>query len=380
MSAKRLRVLFWHWGRRGGGPRYTYELVRALAKRGDLDVHLSLSRQSEIFEEFENLNLPSCHINTYNGRLSAAFGALRLPGVRRRLWRYVEDAGIDVVVGTMSHLWNVPMLAGRFSKVPYLMVVHDALPHPGDDLPLRHWLLKREIGFSHGVVALTEHVRRILCDEYAYPARRTWVIPLGAFSYGRPLSMPRASGPTRLLFFGRVLPYKGLDLLLEAYTVLRRERKDIELMISGPGDLSPYEGQLRCLEGVSIDNRWILEKEIGPIFRGADVSILPYREASQSGVIATAYAAGVPVVITPVGGLAEQVKHEQTGLVCASASPKGIADALRRMLDEPGLLARCAKGASQEAEVELAWPSIASHFSRAIEEVLLAGRHDRGAG
>lgn len=364
------KILLWHWGRRGGGPRYTYELARALQAQGEYEVHLSLSRQSELFGELEALNAPGCHVDTYDSLPSAALATLRLPAVRRRLWCYVNEHNIDIIVGTMSHLWNVPVLAGRPSKVPYLMVLHDALPHPGDDVPLRHWLLKREISYSDGVLCLTEHVRGILCKEYAYPAERTWVVPHGVFPHAQSFMQKATSGPLRLLFFGRILPYKGLDLLLEAYATLRRERQDVELNISGPGDLRPYSKLLEGLQGVTIDNRWIPEEEIGPIFQRTDVSVSPYREASQSGVIATAYAAGVPVVVTPVGGLVEQVKHEQTGLICASASPSAIAEALGRMLNEPSLRVRCAEGAAREALEDLAWPAIAHRFNKAIKEVI----------
>ncbi len=62
-----LRLMLWHWGRRGGGPRYTMELARALARRPGLELHLSLSRQSDLFAETDTLGLPSFHVDTYTG-------------------------------------------------------------------------------------------------------------------------------------------------------------------------------------------------------------------------------------------------------------------------------------------------------------------------
>jgi len=366
------RVLLWQWGRRGGGPRYTFELARALAALGQYEVHLSLSLQSEIFKEFEALGLPGCHVKTYSGVPSLIVGTLRLLKLRRAFWRYVKKQNIDVVVCTMSHLWNVPMLVGRLKTVPYLLVLHDALPHAGDDVLFRRWLLKQEVACSDGVVTLSEHVRGILCRDYGYPGDRTWVIPHGIFPYTSAVSNSHSvtGHPLRVLFFGRIMPYKGLDILLGAYAALRAQRQDIELIIAGPGDLGRYSIALDGLEGVHVDNRWIPEHEIGQIFRKADLVVLPYREASQSGVIATAFAAGLPVVVTPTGGLVEQVQHEVTGLICKEVSSTSLADAITRMLDEPDLRVGCGERALREVTGVLAWPSIASRFTEALDVVV----------
>lgn len=367
-------ILIWQWGRRGGGPRYTFELARALIEKNEMTVHLSLSRQSEIFGEFQTLNAPGLAVDTYRGLTSFLFNTLRLPFIRRRFWRYVKAQNIDLIVGTMSHVWDVPILLGRRSKVPYLMVLHDALPHRGDDVPLRDALLKREIEEADGVVALTEHVRTILCNEYGYPVDRAWVAPHGVFPYGAPAATKPEGSKLRLLFFGRIMPYKGLDLLLDAYTTLRKEQCPVELVIRGSGDLAPYAAQLAGLDDVTIDRRWIAENEIGPIFQEADIVVLPYHAASQSGVIATAYAVGVPVVVTPVGGLVEQVKHEQTGLIATAPTAAAIADAIRRMVHEPALRQRCAEGARHEAETALSWGVIANQFSEAVNQMLQKGK------
>jgi glycosyltransferase involved in cell wall biosynthesis len=370
---RRKKILIWHWGRRGGGPRYTLELTKALVTQNDFAVHLSLSRQSEILDAFSELHCPSFHIDTYNGLCSAITATVRLPFVRRAFWRYVREQEIDMIVCTMSHLWNVPVLAMRRDKTPYLFVLHDALPHPGDDAPLRHWLLKREVGYADGVVTLTEHVRRILCDAYHYPRERTWVVPHGVFPYTASIAEKKLSEMVRLLFFGRILPYKGLDILLDAYAMLRAEGANVTLQVCGSGDLAPYAEKLSALEGITVDCRWITENEIGAIFQQADISVSPYREASQSGVIATAYAAGVPVVVTPVGGLVEQVLHEKTGLIAADVSSRALADALWRMIADVDLRKRCSQGALQEAQDTLSWTAIAGQFTTALHAMLEVG-------
>lgn len=378
-SASPRKVLVWHWGRRGGGVRYTYELVRELKKDSELQLHLSLSKQGDIFSDLENLGLPGFHIDTYRNIPSALMALLRLPIMRSRFWRYVRVNDISVVVCTMSHLWNVPILWRRPANVCYLFVLHDALPHAGDDVPIRKRMLDSEIASSDGIIALTEHTRKLVTGINGFPPDRVWVMPLGVFPYAEsdlPVRV-QSSRPLQLLFFGRLLPYKGLDLLLEAYRIMKRQGKNVALRIAGPGDIEPYRGQLAGLGDVNIDNRWIPEEEVGEIFRDIDIVVAPYRGASQSGVLATSGAAGIPAVVTPVGGLAEQVLHEQTGIVAADTSPAAIAAALNRLVDDVALRLHCAEGAKKHATEVLAWSTIAAQFAAVLKMITL--RRTNGA-
>ena len=367
------RVLFWHWGRRGGGPRYTLELLRALIEKSSLALFVSYSRQSELAQEFERLPIPRLVVDTYTDLRTAIYSTFRIRSAREKFWNYLEDQHIDVILCTMSHLWNFPVLwrHDRGNK-RYVFVLHDAVPHPGDDVPMRRWLLRKEIACADGIVTLSRHVLQTVVDECAYPDARVWVIPHGVFKYA-----PTAERPTtrfrsdrfRLLFFGRVLAYKGLDILLQAYLILKEECPQVTLRIVGAGDLEPYRALLGQAVGVDVENRWIGESEIGDIFSDADLLVVPYREASQSGVIPTAYASGLPVVVTPVGGLIEQTQHLRTGLVAESASPEALAKAIKRMVTDPEIYSSCADGAAEEARERLSWPAIAARFEEVIRKV-----------
>lgn len=376
------RILLWHWGRRGGGPRYTYELAKAFQHHDDsLDLSLSLSRQCEIFNDFLSLGVPRFVVDTYSGMLTATLSLFRLPSVCKKFDWWLRDNRFDVVICTMSHLWNVPMLgAVRKSGARYVLVLHDAIPHPGENYLVRQWLLAREIEAADGIVTLTDSVRRTLVHRYGYPEHRTWVIPHGAFAYhlaDEARTYPRGR-PFKLMFFGRLLPYKGLRLLLDAYRVLISEGLTLSLMIAGPGDLSPYERAVRELQGITVDNRWIPEDEIGNFFKNADLVVLPYVEASQSGVIASAYASGLPVVATPVGGLAEQVSDGKTGLVTSDISVQALVSAIRRFVSDPVFYERCSAGALREADTNLSWSSVASRIADVIKRVRALPRRGNG--
>jgi glycosyltransferase involved in cell wall biosynthesis len=156
--------------------------------------------------------------------------------------------------------------------------------------------------------------------------------------------------PRRLLFFGRIVAYKGLDLLLDAYGQLKQTHPDLSLAICGAGDLTPYRAAIDALADVTVENRYIPEEELPGILERSDLMVLPYREASQSGVMALAEAAGMPVVGTPTGALVEQIAPGVNGLIADAVDGKALAYSIGRFLDDPGLYQRCVLGISKHAE------------------------------
>jgi glycosyltransferase involved in cell wall biosynthesis len=362
---RRPRLMLWHWGRRGGGPRYTLELARALAARDRIETHLSFARQCELADDFRTVGLPGWEVDTYNSLTGAACNTLRLPWLARDFGRELRRRQIDVVFCGMTHLWNVAVLPFiRRAGARYALAVHDASQHPGEENRIREWMLNRELDAAAAVVTLTRHVRDRLAAERNVPPARMRVLPHGAMPFPGAATAVRdapTDRPWRLLFFGRLLAYKGFDLLLEAYGLLRAQFGErITLHVAGAGDIAPFAGVLSRSPGVTIDNRWIGEDEVGGLLNNADLVLTPYREASQSGVLAGACAAGLPCVVTPVGGLTEQVVDRETGLVAAAVSGPAVAAAVTALMTDPALYRRCSQGALTFAAENLSWDAIAA--------------------
>lgn len=379
-----LRVLLWHWGRRGGGPRYTLELARVLAARDDLKIFLSLSRQSEMYAEFGSIATAGrFDIDTYTSLPQFALRSLKLPLLRRRFAAYLLRERIDVVFCTMDHLWNTFMVGGiRSSGALYLLTIHDAVRHPGEDHGIRQWLLKRDVAASDGALILTESVRTLLVARHGYPRDRTFLSTLGHFSYGHrdvPRELP-GDRPVRLLFFGRIVAYKGLDLLLATLPRLQAEFPGLSLEIWGAGDLGSYRSELSKLSLVRLENRWIREDEIAGIFERTDLAVLPYREASQSAVVATAFVAGMPCVATPIPGLQEQIADGVTGIIAEGMEPDDLAEAIARPLRDGALYRRLSAGCLHVANTSLNWSVIRDSVVDAILGLCRVGpRSGRGS-
>lgn len=151
---------------------------------------------------------------------------------------------------------------------------------------------------------------------------------------GDPFAEQSAAGPT-VLFFGLIKAYKGLDVLIKAVAMARREIQALKLLIAGEvyGPVEPYQRLIRELglvDTVEAHYRYISDIEIGRFFRRSQVCVLPYKSATQSGVIATAYSFNLPVIASDVGGLSEYIEEEVTGLLVDPDDPAALAKALTR--------------------------------------------------
>ncbi len=138
-----------------------------------------------------------------------------------------------------------------------------------------------------------------------------------------------------IFFFGYIKPYKGVDLLIKSFPLVKKKLPDTVLLIVGEvyGKSEIYE-QLITQTGYASDvifrDEYISSGDVELYYKGADVLVLPYRQATQSGVIQTAYVMDLGVVVTPVGGLPEMIIDGKTGIVANSACEDDIALAIEK--------------------------------------------------
>jgi glycosyltransferase involved in cell wall biosynthesis len=247
-------------------------------------------------------------------------------------------------------------------KRPRLLTAHDVLPReprPGQIGATRRLLEKMD-----AVVVHSEHGAGRLRDELGLAAERIHVIPHGAFDYltrlpeERPLppELAAVEGPV-VLFFGLLRPYKGVELLIEAF----QNVEGAELWVVGMPrmPLEPLRELAAEIRGrVRFVPRFVDDSEIPAYFRRADIVALPYREIDQSGVLYTALAFGKPIVVSSVGGFAELAAEGAARAVPPNA-PVELAAAIQQLLDEPEECRRLAQAARDAAAGRYSWDSIA---------------------
>jgi glycosyltransferase involved in cell wall biosynthesis len=271
----------------------------------------------------------------------------------------------------MSHIWNflcVDIVETAGAKL--VTVVHDATMHPGERFRLRHAMVNRELRRSTRIIALTNHVAGQIVSVYGEREERIEVIPHGVAR--RVNSIPASpriqSRPFRFLFFGRFLLYKGFDLLSAAVDALTLTGAAFELKIVGSGSVGIL-GKLASHPCVTVINRWVSDAEIPMIMGEVDAVVLPYIEASQSGVAAIAIGMGIPVITTPVGGLPEQILPYGAGLVASDVTGPAFAECMVRIANERELHIRLSANAALAAAGPLSWNTISRRFINMFESI-----------
>ena len=324
-----MRVLIWQWGRRGAGPRVAAMLAQHLSDVPGTRALLSLSTGAELLRA----KLPpitDLFFKTYGGLPGLVRRAATAPLLVPRLERWLREQRIDVAICAMPAPldWMMAAALGR-AHIPFAVVVHDAMPHPGDNFPSQMRLQNRLLQQAAGAFTLTQHVADGLVLPTGRPLFRSSHPP---FAFGDPPAPPRAhGGPLRLLSFGRLLAYKGLDLLADGLAMVG-PRDDLVVRIVGQGPNTPDLTALARIPHVTVENRWVPEDELASLLAWSDALVLSHREASQSGVAAAALAARRWVIATDVGGLREQLRQEPSALLCPPTAD-GVAGAIRCVLD-----------------------------------------------
>lgn len=362
-------------------PPYDHALCSALAARG-MDVVLETTR------------FPYAEAPWDGGRAAAAGYELRerfyrrgtgLPGPLRLAAKVAQHGPGMVGVGRRARAERADLVHVQWCAIqhvdplllprgrPVVLTAHDILPR--EPRWGQHAAQKRVYHRVDHIVAHSAHGRDRLLLEADVPPDKVTVIPHGAFSHLADLAATdpdRAHTPAELhdapadvpvvLFFGLLREYKGLDVLLDAWSLLRRAgQTDAELWIAGMPrmDTTALHATADAAGNVRWAERFITDPGAAALLDRADLVVLPYREIEQSGVLFSAMGMGKPMVLSAVGGFPE-VAAEGAATLVPPGDPTALATTLQRLLDDPADRARLAAGAARAAVGRYAWDAVAA--------------------
>ncbi len=246
---------------------------------------------------------------------------------------------------------------------PLVLTAHDVVPR--EPRPGQLGALAATYRRMDAVVVHSRHGRDRLVAELDVPPERVNVIPHGAFDYLTrqpreallPAELAAVERPV-VLCFGLLRPYKGIDLLIDAFA---QAGVDAELWIVGMPrmPLEPLLEQARPLgDRVRFVPRFVVDSEIPAFFRRADLVVLPYREIDQSGVLFTALAFGKPMLVTRVGGFGEIADDHGAALAVEPGDPQALAQGLAELLGDDAGRRSLAAAAASLATGEYCWDAI----------------------
>lgn len=271
----------------------------------------------------------------------------------------------DLLVVRYWMSWFAPSLGWvlRHCECKKLAILDNVVPHEPRffDKPLTKYFL----GGCNGFVTMADSVSADLLR--LKPDAKYICHPHPLYShFGEKMSRTEAEdllglehGKKNLLFFGLIRDYKGLDILLEAFRTLPG---DYQLIIAGEpyGSFDRYQAlideigtdRIRCFPDYIPDNG------VSRFFSAADVCVLPYRSATQSGISAIAYHFDVPMIVTAVGGLKGTIGDRGTGLVAKEPAPDAVRKEILRYFSDESIASACREAIGREKE-RLSWSRFA---------------------
>lgn len=333
---------------RGGMVHYTSQLCNHLSNsKNNVEVHLIAPEgvNEEIFDN--NVILK------------------RIPSIGRHGYRidlikkYVSELNPDFIHITVIHPFIVPILPFLKKISPLAVTIHDVILHSDQNnivTCLTTDLISKlaDLNFVHG-----EKLKLELLNKGVQESKIV-SIPHGDYSFfKRNQDREVYEQKNTILFFGRILEYKGIRFLIQAEPSISSKVPDLKIVIAGDGDFKPYEKMIVNKNKFEIINEYIPDKLVPELFQSASVVVLPYIEASQSGVVPIAYAFEKPIVVTDVGSLSECVIDGETGFVIPPNNPELLANAILKILTDNELKNNMGKAGYTFMKNNMSWEMIA---------------------
>jgi glycosyltransferase involved in cell wall biosynthesis len=268
-----------------------------------------------------------------------------------------------------------------------VVTAHNALPHDRDEADPT--TIRENLDLAHLVVAHADHVAKELVDDLGITTSIE-VIPHGPLFMDRELPsraeaaarLGVGAGPT-VLFLGLIRPYKGVDILADAWPAVLASFPDATLLIVGKildARVAPDVERLRHQRGVEVVDRYVSVPRMLDYYAICDVVAFPYHRISQSGGLMTAVGLGRPTVITPIDGLLEQTRTLTSAIVANGIDAPAVADALTSSLDHADeQLAAAGLDRRTIANSPIGWRAVAAATMAAYATRAAARRQDRSS-
>lgn len=353
--------------RMGHDVRY-YISIASFSKRSTLiDLkemypHTGIYPATEIYSEFNDFRnmLNLSHIYVVNQKHKQKFHPINLLLMIKLVIHFIMQKP-DVI-----HLTKAPTLTQKLLylvKKKIVLTVHDPFLHSGFTNKMAE--MDRKMAFKNisKLVLLNNRQSSSFASYYHVPDNHIFINKLGMYStilHVEPIPFPTER--PFILFFGQIVEYKGVEYLLEAMKTVHSHYPELMLVIAGSGkfyfDVEPY----KKLDYVKIINHYIGIRELAGMLRACEFSVCPYKDATQSGVIQTAFTLGVPMVVTDVGALADAVTHNKTGIVVRPCDVNDLANGIMALHADEKKRNMMRKNIQEVWMKNMSWEPIANDY------------------
>lgn len=245
------------------------------------------------------------------------------------------------------------------------MTVHDPFPHTGLNTPIVR--LRRAVAFKlvRHFFILNKSQRDAFIATHHLADTQVTTSHLSSYTCLNAIKPNRSVVPQEryILFAGKISRYKGLDYLLPAMVEVHKRFPTVSLVVAGGGSYHFDTTAYKCLDYIDLRNRFIPDEEMVALVQSAEFLVCPYTDATQSGVIMTAFAFAKPTIATNVGGLPEMVRNGEFGLIVQEKSKDSLVEAIEGLLSDPCQLSKMSDNIQHAYEKgELSWDATFHDF------------------
>lgn len=351
------------------GPVLTLDIARGL-QENDVDVCVIIPEQMENLEVWKSTFSPDClyiwksHKNKYiDNLLNELKICFKFRKKRFDFALYPSPVTRNLIVE-------------KFLNVKEnIIIMHDPIPHSGTKAPSeedkkrnKEFMSKVDnvLVMSKLFIPIVEENEHLSRHNILYMRHGTMNYP----EFTGTFSEEETNGSINFLFFGRIQKYKGLHVLSEAFEKVQKQYPDAHLTVAGSGDFSEYEEEYATLKNTTVMNKYITDDEIAYLFSKPNtVVVMPYIDATQSGITGMAYNYETPIISTDTGGLREQLFDGEVGVFVKPSDADDLAEKMIRFIEEPDLFAQ-QKALMQESKDKMSWKHITHELLEQLESHL----------
>ena len=243
------------------------------------------------------------------------------------------------IIFVASHSLNIMQIIifRIFNKTKIISIIHDPLPHSGRWYSFLIFVSQRiQVALSDMIIVHGEKLKQDLINFYKVSDKKILNIKLAASRKERDSLKDDLYEKKYFSLVGRIEDYKGVDIFLNAADVFYKTNPNIKFVIAGKGDMSSYKKLVSKFktDSLIIKNYELTIKELDTILASSHACVLPYKEGTQTGIIAVSYYNGTPVIVSDVGSLTENVVNNKTGIVIRPNDVNELVSAFEKILQQ----------------------------------------------